>query len=45
MQAGSWSEDVIRLLKIAGESFANALQHKRDGEALQRANEDLEKKS
>lgn len=43
-QAGSWSEDVIRLLKIAGESFANALQHKRDGEALQRANEDLERK-
>ena len=43
-RARSWSEDVIRLLKIAGESFANALQHKWDGEALQRANEELEKK-
>ena len=40
----SWSEDVIRLLKIAGEIFANALQHKWDREALQQANEELEKK-
>ncbi len=36
-KARSWSEDVIRLLKIAGEIFANALQHKWDREALQRA--------
>ena len=43
-QARSWSEDVIRLLKIAGEIFANALQHKWDSEALQQANEELEKK-
>ena len=40
----SWSEDVIRLLKIAGEIFANALQHKWDREALQQANEELEMK-
>jgi len=43
-QARSWSEDVIRLLKIAAGSFANALRHKWDGEALQRANLELEKK-
>ena len=43
-KARSWSEDVIRLLKIAGEIFANALQHKWDREALQQANEELEKK-
>ena len=43
-QARSWSEDVVKLLKIVGEIFANALRHKWDQEALQRANEDLEKK-
>ncbi len=43
-QARSWSEDVIRLLKIDAGSFANALRHKWDGEALQRANLELEKK-
>ena len=43
-QARSWSEDVVKLLTIVEEIFANALRHKWDQEALQRANQDLEKK-
>ncbi len=38
----TWSDHTIALLKIVGEIFVNALEHKRAQEALQRANLTLE---
>jgi PAS domain S-box-containing protein len=40
----TWSMDHIKLLRIVGEIFANALEHKWAQEALQLANEELERK-
>lgn len=39
-----WSQDIISLLKIVGEMFANALEHKWAAEEIQRANDELERK-
>jgi len=39
-----WSEDIFVLLKITGEIFVNALEHKKMLNAIKKAKEDLEQK-
>ena len=40
----SWDNDVVQLLKLAGQVFANAILRQRNALALQQAHEDLERK-